>query len=299
MPAAAVALKDMSRGLVRDPDPGSTAPARPGRGRLRLAAFGTLGALALGAALVASTSGGHLQLGPDASPWLRLLGARAEAQPEPVPSETLLTFVEAKATDVQEFWARDFESRNQAFAAAEVIVHPPAQTASCGAEPRAVGTFYCGTAHEAHFDLPLYRALGAHCPADANAAEAYVIAHSLAHHVQSTLKLDAMVSELAKVHKGQGHALGVRMELQADCFAGVWSRRSKAAAPLSIQNIEAAQRCVSEVSLERKDERPAAAGDSGSENFSHASARQRAYWFAQGYNSGQIQSCDSFAPAQP
>lgn len=272
----------MSRGFTRDANPPSSKATSSRRwlvfGGAAVGVLGVLGALTLSS-----------KLGNSAALADTSNSVRAELNPK-----TLADYVFTTADEVQYFWGQDFERRGSKFTAADVLVHLTDEAATCGSDRRAAGSFYCSPGRAAHFDLEFYRALHTRCPSEANAAEAYVVAHTLAHHVQTTLGLDALVDELAEKRKGTRHAMGVRMDLQADCFAGVWARKSSLAEPLKPENFEVAQRCASEVATQDTPKEPAR-----SESFTHGSIKQRAYWFNQGYRGGRIQDCDTFAPAQP
>lgn len=168
-------------------------------------------------------------------------------------------------------------------------------TGGCGVGDLAAGPFYCPADQRVYIDLRFYETLRSRLGAPGDTAQAYVIAHEVGHHVQNLLgimnKVDGLRSRLSEA---QNNALSVRVELQADCFAGIWGFHSQKAKgwfdQADIQEAINAAGAVGDDKLQRQ-----ATGVVRPESFTHGSSEQRARWFMQGYRTGDIRQCDTFA----
>jgi uncharacterized protein len=219
----------------------------------------------------------------------------ADAQKAQVNAEQWQEFTTFIATDVQQFWSAEFKRRYAPYEPAALVLNAP--LGACNATTTTERTAYCGPTHAAHFSLETYVQLKQHCPEVVGAAQAYAVAHTLGHHLQAQLKLDQVVGQASESAGGQSYALRTRLELQADCFAGVWTRRTAYRSLINASNAEQAQRCLAELKVEQEQERNPNENDYAAESFAHASARQRLYWFAQGYTSGNPEKCNTFEGA--
>jgi predicted metalloprotease len=206
----------------------------------------------------------------------------------------LKEFVATVVQDVDALWARDFRRRSKPYTRAEPVLLGEPEKADCGPGIE-FGRRDCFGTNQAFIDLSFLQGLQARYPENADGAKAYAIAHELGHHVQRVLGLDKKLAGLLAEKPVATHWAEVQLELQADCLAGVWSRRSQQQHLASAAQIEASIRQTSEFGTERRLTQRNDAESPG-ENFTYAIPRRRIYWFAQGYEHGELDDCDSFAP---
>jgi predicted metalloprotease len=230
--------------------------------------------------------------GPSADPSSKL--------PLPIPPASaaeaaeLEAFVSSVVRDVDALWARDFRRRSKPYTRAEPVLLQQPEKTDCG-PGITFGRRDCFATNQAYIDLSFQHGLRARYPDDADGAKAYAIAHELGHHVQRVLGVDAKLAALLEEKPVAAHWAEVQLELQADCLAGVWSRRSEQRYLASAAQIEASIRQTSEFGTERRLTQRNDAESLG-ETFTYAIPRRRIYWFAQGYEHGEIDDCDTFAP---
>ncbi len=265
---------------------GLSAPARR-RARQVLAA-----GLVLSGVVAAKFAAGWLHGAPLPTPE----PAATSATPAGLSSQDskLNDFVVAVVNDVDAMWARDFRRRDKPYTVAEPVLMGDDTARPCG--PGVVfGEPECSGTHKVFIDLTFQRALEAKYGAASGAAQAYVIAHEMGHHVQRVLGLDKKVASLLANRPVATQSVQVELELQADCLAGVWSRTTKQRHLAEPTQLEAALRQASELGAERRIDGMNAKG-SRSESFTYAIPRRRVSWFAKGYKTGKIEVCDTFAP---
>lgn len=203
-------------------------------------------------------------------------------------------FVITVAKDADAVWAADFRRRGKPYAPARPVLLEAPSSRDCGPGLE-LGRAECLGTNDAHIDLSFQQALITRLGEEASAARAYVVAHELGHHVQRVLGMDAKVEALLAGRRVASQWLEVQLELQADCLAGIWSRRTTQKHWASPAELEAALRHASEVGTERRlgDDR---LDESGGETFTYAIPRRRLYWFARGFTQGELDDCDTFAP---
>lgn len=208
--------------------------------------------------------------------------------------DKLEAFVLNLVTDADRIWAADFRRRGKAYTAALPLLLDAAKKGECGPGIE-LGRSECYGSEQAIIDLSFQRALGLELGPDAAGARAYAIAHEMGHHVQRVLGMDRKLDEALAERKVASHWVEVQLELQADCLAGVWARRTRQAPWTEPSQIEAALRNVSELGTKRRLEAERHSTIAG-ETFTYAIPRRRIYWFAQGYAKAEIEDCDTFAP---
>jgi predicted metalloprotease len=160
-----------------------------------------------------------------------------------------------------------------------------------------MGPFYCPADQKAYIDLGFYRELKARFGAPGDFAQAYVLAHEIGHHVQTVLGIERRVRQQQRARPGEENALSVRMELQADCFAGVWAHSTAKRDLLESGDVEEALMAASAIGDDRLQK--SATGKVNPETWTHGSSAQRVAWFKRGMKGGRIEDCDTFAAGAP
>jgi uncharacterized protein len=227
--------------------------------------------------------------------------ARLEtSQPAPGPARTaeeeaLRRFVSRVLATTEDAWSRVFEANGRTYDPPRLVLFDGAVRSACGTASSAVGPFYCPGDRQMYLDLAFLRDMGQRLGAPGDFAQAYVIAHEVGHHVQTEIGITERVEALRRrMPPEQANALSVRVELQADCFAGVWANRAEAARPiLERGDIEEGLNAASAVGDDRLQRR--AQGYAVPESFTHGSSAQRARWFRMGLESGRVEACDTFS----
>jgi predicted metalloprotease len=159
----------------------------------------------------------------------------------------------------------------------------------------AVGPFYCPNDHKLYLDLDFFRALSERFKAPGDFAQAYVIAHEVGHHVQTLLGVsDKVASARERMARSDANALSVRVELQADCYAGVWAHHASASRQLLEQgDLEEGLRAAAAIGDDRLQRQ--GQGRVAPDSFTHGTSEQRSRWFKRGFDSGEVRRCDTFA----
>jgi predicted metalloprotease len=204
-------------------------------------------------------------------------------------------FVSVVLADTEDVWGKLFQAGGATYHPPKLVLFRGATATGCGTGQSAMGPFYCPADQKVYIDLAFYDTLRSRLGAPGEFAQAYVIAHEVGHHVQDELgitrKVDAMRSRMSQV---QGNAVSVRVELQADCFAGVWAHHSQQGKQwLDPGDIESAMNAAARIGDDalQKSAGRAVVPDS----FTHGSSAQRQRWFNTGYTTGSVKACDTFA----
>jgi predicted metalloprotease len=207
--------------------------------------------------------------------------------------ETLVRFVSFVLDDVQDTWAREFQALGRPYERAKLVLFTDATRSACGVGEAAMGPFYCPLDQKAHIDLGFYQELRRRFGAPGDFAQAYVLAHEIGHHVQNLLGLDERLRAAQERSPGQARALSVRFELQADCLAGVWAHSTGQRDMIEAGDVEEAMAAAAAVGDDRIQKQ--SSGRVNPETWTHGSSEQRARWFGEGFRSGRLSDCDSFA----
>ena len=208
--------------------------------------------------------------------------------------DALAHFTSRVLADTEDTWGELFRAGGKEYRQPHLVLYTGGTPTACGAGQAAMGPFYCPGDERVYLDLDFYRALQARFHAPGDFAQAYVIAHEVGHHVQNQLGIADKVQR-AKARAGERGAnqLQVRMELQADCFAGIWANHAnRSRAILEQGDIEEALRAASAIGDDTLQKQ--AQGYVVPESFTHGSAEQRMRWFSRGLESGELKSCDTF-----
>jgi predicted metalloprotease len=217
----------------------------------------------------------------------------------PPADDRMAAFVSTVLADTEDVWKAQFAARGGTYQEPKLVLFRGATPTACGTGQAAMGPFYCPGDRKVYIDLQFYETMRTRLGAPGDFAQAYVIAHEVGHHVQNVMgiaeKVDAMRQRSSQ---SQGNALSVRMELQADCFAGLWAHHAQRTRQILEQgDVEEALNAASQIgddTLQRKSQ-----GTVVPESFTHGSSAQRVTWFKRGMQSGNLRDCDTFDNARP
>lgn len=233
--------------------------------------------------------------------FLALLGPLSEMTSQPTmeqgpieqtPQEAeRVDFVSFVLDDAQATWAKLLPGR---YRPAKLVLFRQTVQSGCGMAQSAMGPFYCPLDEKAYIDLGFYEDLRSRFGASGgDFAQAYVLAHEIGHHVQHVLGIDQQVRQAQQQRPDLQNPLSVRMELQADCFAGIWGHSTQQRDILEAGDVEDALNAASAIGDDRIQQRMG--GGVQPESFTHGSSQQRVQWFRRGFQSGNVESCDTFA----
>ena len=224
-------------------------------------------------------------------------GAPPGGQGAPPANDEAKRFVSAVLADTEDTWNPIFQQMGRDYAEPKLVLFTGAQQTACGTGQSAMGPFYCPGDQKVYIDLAFYDDLARMSGAqgDNDFAQAYVIAHEVGHHVQHQLGIAARVDAAQRgAREEEANALSVRLELQADCFAGVWGNKtSYQLDPGDVEEALAAATAIGDDRLQQKSQ-----GRIVPESFTHGSSAQRVRWFRRGLDSGDVRQCDTFATDQ-
>ena len=202
-------------------------------------------------------------------------------------------FVSFVLDDVQKNWTRILpQQANIPYRHAKLVLYRNAYPSACGMAQDAIGPFYCPEDERVYLDLGFFNELRTRFGAPGEFAQAYVIAHEIGHHVQKLLGIEPKVHALQERRPDEANPLSVRLELQADCFAGIWANSTEQRNITDASDVESALGAAAAVGDDRLQRM--ATGHVSPETFTHGSSAQRVGWFKRGLASGQISSCNTF-----
>jgi predicted metalloprotease len=234
-------------------------------------------------------------LSPDSGPAPVGESRRAPAPPSAPGENERVKFVSFVVDDVQKTWEREFSRGGGRYEHAKLVLFRDMTSSGCGFAEAAMGPFYCQEDRRVYLDLGFFDELRSRFGAPGEFAEAYVIAHELGHHVQALLGTEARVHRAMEDRPNLKNQLSVRLELQADCLAGVWGHSTSERNLLEKGDVEsglAAAAAVGDDRLQRS-----AGARVNPERWTHGSSRERVEWFRRGLESGNIKACDTFGGA--
>jgi uncharacterized protein len=202
-------------------------------------------------------------------------------------------FVSTVLADIEDTWTAVFREHGRTYEAPKLVVFSDAVQSACGIGQAAMGPFYCPRDRAVYLDLSFFRELRERFQAPGDFAQAYVIAHEVGHHVQNLLGIaDEVGAAQQRSGRRGANALSVRMELQADCFAGLWAYHAARRNVVEPGDIEEALGAASAIGDDRLQK--ATQGHVVPESFTHGSSAQRVEWFRRGFDSGDVERCDTF-----
>ena len=260
------------------------------------------GGLGLGGVLIALVASYFLGVDPRVVMGVLggLEGAGAPAQIEAPggrsnkPTDAEGRFMSVVLADTEDTWNTLFRQAGSDYAEPRLVLYENEWPTACGRGESAAGPFYCPADRKIYIDLRFFRLLSERFQAPGDFAAAYVLAHEVGHHVQNQLGVMDKVAQLrSRLSPQQANSLSVRVELQADCFAGIWAHHAQRSRQVLEQgDLEEALRAAAAVgddTLQR-----ASQGQVVPESFTHGSAAQRARWFRAGFDSGRVADCNTF-----
>ena len=222
----------------------------------------------------------------------------APAAHQPPANDQMAKFVSKVLASTEDTWTEVFRANGRQYEKPKLVLFTGATPTACGTGQSAMGPFYCPGDHKVYIDLAFYQELKTRFKAPGEFAQAYVIAHEVGHHVQNLLGIaDKVHNAQQRAGKVEANALSVRMELQADCLAGVWGKRTDTMKNvLEPGDLEAALTAASAIGDDRMQQQ--SQGRIVPESFTHGSSAQRVHWFKMGFESGDMNQCNTFKAAQ-
>jgi hypothetical protein len=217
---------------------------------------------------------------------------------KPPPTDETAIFVSKVLASTEDTWNEVFRASGRQYEEPKLVLFSGLTPTACGTGQSAMGPFYCPGDQKVYIDLAFFRELKTRFRAPGEFAQAYVVAHEVAHHVQNQLGIaDKVQAARQRAGKAEANALSVRMELQADCLAGVWGRRTDTMKNiLEPGDLEAALNAASAIGDDRLQQQ--AQGRIVPESFTHGTSEQRVRWFKRGFESGDMNQCNTFKAAE-
>jgi predicted metalloprotease len=219
-----------------------------------------------------------------------LSGPRHDAS-GPAANDEQKQFVSFVFDDVQHSWSELFAANQRPYRKAKLVLFTDRTATGCGTSSSAVGPFYCPPDEHVYIDLSFYQELARRFGAPGDFAQAYVIAHEMGHHVQNLLGIEKRMRQAGGPSEGAASG-SVKLELQADCFAGIWAHSTQQRDILEKGDIDEGLAAASAVGDDRLQKQ--ATGTVQPETWTHGSAAQRSQWFKRGLSSGSLKDCDTF-----
>jgi predicted metalloprotease len=213
---------------------------------------------------------------------------------EGAPTDQLGGFVSKVLGSTEDVWTQIFQQSGKRYRNPTLVLYTQATRSACGLGQSAMGPFYCPNDEKLYVDLAFFNDLRTRFHAPGEFAEAYVVAHEIGHHVQKQLGIMQKLQSLqGQVSKTEFNRASVRIELQADCFAGVWAHFANARGQLDAGEFEQGLQAASAIGDDRLQKQ--AQGYVVPDSFTHGSSAQRVRWFKRGMDSGKMSECDTFA----
>lgn len=221
----------------------------------------------------------------------------APATSEDLANNPMVDMLAVVMADTEDVWTEVFAAQGGRYEKPTLVIFEGSTPSACGLGQAAMGPFYCPGDKKAYMDLSFFRDLHERYGAPGDFAQAYVLAHEVGHHVQNLLGISGQVQRMRNtLSKAEGNRLSVRVELQADCFAGAWARRGDVSGTniqLEEGDINEALRAAAAIGDDRLQRQ--SRGTVSPDSFTHGTSDQRQRWFRKGFESGDPDSCDTFA----
>lgn len=226
-------------------------------------------------------------------------GAAEPGAPRSAAEDELARFASMVLADTEDTWGPIFRAGGKQYEEPRLVLFTGATRSACGVGQAEMGPFYCPADRKVYLDLSFFEELHRRFRAPGDFAQAYVIAHEVGHHVQNLLGISGKVQEArGRASEREGNQLSVRLELQADCLAGVWANHAdRARQVLEAGDVEEALGAASAIGDDRMQKQTE--GRVSPDSFTHGSSAQRVSWFRKGLASGDLRACDTFGAAAP
>src|ERR1700742_4715 len=206
-------------------------------------------------------------------------------------------FIASVFNDAQEEWAAIFKKAGKQYHAARLVLFSSAVKTGCGTESSEVGPFYCSADQTVYLDLKFFQDMEQKYGVKGDFSQAYVVAHELGHHIQLLTGVTTQVAQLRQQYPAQANAVSVRVELQADCYAGVWAHSAYTRDLLESGDLDEALTAAAAVGDDFLQKQ--ATGSVQPENWTHGTSAQRQKWLKTGYDKGEPSACDTFSASNP
>jgi predicted metalloprotease len=223
----------------------------------------------------------------------RMGGQESREVPRGAPSDEAGQFVSRVLGSTEDVWGAVFRQSRVQYRAPTLVLYDGQVRSACGMGQAAMGPFYCPGDEKLYIDLAFFRDLQTRFRAPGDFAQAYVIAHEVGHHVQNLTGAFKRMEDARTRPQAERNRISVRMELQADCYAGVWGHHADALQQLDPGDVEEALNAATAIGDDRLQKQTQ--GRVVPESFTHGSSEQRVRWFKRGLGSGRPQDCDTFA----
>ena len=210
----------------------------------------------------------------------------------PDPEQELVDFMNFVLIDVQDTWSGEFAEAGEDYPDADLVLFRNAVNTGCGGASSATGPFYCPLDQKVYVDLGFFEELRSQFGAPGDFAQAYVLAHEIGHHVQNVLGINPEVRQLQQQQPERANELSIRQELQADCLAGIWAHSAFERDLLEEGDLEEGIAAAEAVGDDRI--QSSAGGGVNPETWTHGSSEQRIRWFQVGFDTGDVNRCDTF-----
>jgi predicted metalloprotease len=258
------------------------------------------GSLGIGGVVVALVLSYVLGVSPSTILGLMSGGApQQQAQTRTAPANDETTrFVRTVLADTEDVWGNLFRQQGETYAQPKLVLFSGRTPTACGTGQSATGPFYCPPDQRVYIDLDFFKLMQQRFHVSGEFAQAYVIAHEIGHHVQNLMGLsDKVHNAQQRLGEAEGNALSVKLELQADCFAGVWAFHANRSRQIleqgDIETALSAATAIGDDALQRQSQ-----GYVVPDSFTHGTSAQRVRWFRRGIDSGEIAQCDTFSARQ-
>ena len=229
----------------------------------------------------------------NAFPQVPQSGTGDNSVPGSPSEEKEVQFVDFVQNDAQGFWKQQFQAAGKPYGRAKVVLFSGQVQSGCGLASSATGPFYCPLDRKVYLDLGFFNELNQRFKAPGDFAQAYVVAHELGHHVQQQLGIEENVRRQSQSNPDDANALSVRLELQADCLAGVWARSTYDRGILENGDLQEGLTAAAAVGDDRIQQQTQ--GRIDPESFTHGTSEQRDHWLQTGFDSGRLEACDTFS----
>lgn len=255
--------------------------------------------IGLGAIVIALVAWGVFGINP-----LTTLGLLSGADPvsvqqqapasAPPADDRNAAFVSTVLASTEDTWNKIFQQAGAQYPAPKLVLYRRATPTACGTGQSAMGPFYCPADQKVYLDMDFFDTMTRQLGAPGEFARAYVVAHEVGHHIQKLTGMTEQVDALrGRASQSQQNAASVRLELQADCYAGIWAKQSQQAKnwldPGDIESAINAAQQIGDDTLQKRSQ-----GYAVPDSFTHGSSAQRVRWFTQGYKTGDVNACDTF-----